>query len=114
MNEGMSVTIVLGAFVAVIFAIGMVNVYGERSTIEVPFDYTGTSCTFDQDEATYTCIWQGSTETITQKGIHDAGEIPPEQLAEESKEAHEVAVEEKLEVKQTEAERLIEQLEECY
>ena len=85
--------------------------YAERSTIEVPFDYTGVSCTFNTDVATYVCIWQGSTETITQKGINDAGEIPPATILEESKEAHEVAVEEKLEIEQTEAERLIEQLE---
>lgn len=86
--------------------------YAERSTIEVPFDYHGTSCTFQQELAIYTCVWQGSTETITKKGIQDAGEVPPAQILEESKEAHEIAVEEKLEIKQTDAERLIEQLEE--
>lgn len=110
MNEGLSVTIILGAIIAVIFAIGISNVYAERSTIEVPFDYHGTSCTFNQDEATYTCVWQGSTETITKKGIQDAGEIPPQQLAEESKTAHELAIEDKVDIELTEAERLIERI----
>ncbi len=102
--------VILIIIVASVFAVGISNVYGERSTIEVPFDYHGTSCTFDQEKATYTCIWQGSTETITKEGIQDAGVIPPEQILEESKEAHEVAVEEKLEINQTEAERLIERI----
>ena len=110
MTEGLKVTIILGIIVAAVFAIGISNVYAERSTIEVPFDYHGTSCTFDQEQATYTCIWQGSTETITKKGIQDAGEIPPEQLAEESKAAHELAIEDKVDVKLTEAERLIERI----
>jgi hypothetical protein len=112
MNEGMQVTIILGSIIAVIFAIGILDVYAERSTIEVPFDYHGTQCTFDQESVTYTCIWEGNSETITKKGIHDAGEVPPEQLAEESKEAHETAVElrDEVEIKQTDAERILERL----
>ena len=106
----MSVTIILGAIIAVIFAIGISNVYAERSTIEVPFDYHGTSCTFDREQAIYTCIWQGSTETITKKGIQDAGEIPPEQILEESKTAHELAIEDEVEIKLTEAERIIKRI----
>ncbi len=109
-DEGLKVTIVLGLFVLAIFTVGAIEVYGERSTIEVPFDYHGTNCTFDQEKVIYTCTWQGSSETITKKGIQDAGEHPPAQILEQSKDAHELAVEEKLEIEQTEPERLIERI----
>ncbi len=109
-DEGLKVTIVLGLFVLAIFTVGAIEVYGERSTIEVPFDYHGTSCTFDRENAIYTCIWQGSTETITKKGIQDAGEILPEQLAEESKTAHELAIKDEVDIKLTEAERIIKRI----
>jgi len=86
-------------------------VYAERSVVEVPFDYTGHGCTFDQERVIFTCQWEGSSETIPsdQSGV---GIVPPEQIVEESKEAHEEAVEEKEEKELTPTERKIASLEE--
>jgi len=105
-----SIYLVVAGVIAITLTLGFA--YAERSTIEVPFDYHGLNCTFDQEVVTYVCIWQGSSETITKKGIQDAGEVPPIQLREESKAAHDLAIEDRVEVELTEAERLIEQLEE--
>jgi len=87
-------------------------VYAERSTVEVPFAFHGNSCTFDELNVVYTCTWQGSSETVTSEWKASDGVIPPEQLAKESKEAHEEAVAEKEEVKLNPTERLIAQLKE--
>ena len=80
------------------------QVYAERSTVEVPFAFHGNSCTFDELNVIYTCTWEGSSETVTSEWKTSDGVIPPEQLAEESKEAHEEAVakEEKEELTPTE------------
>lgn len=111
MTEGMKVTLVLGFFVAAIALVGIVNVYGERSTVEVPFDFHGNSCTFDEQNVIYTCTWEGSSETVTSEGRAEAGVIDEEQLAEERKEAHEIAeaLEEKP-TKQSENEKLLERI----
>lgn len=85
--------------------------YAERSTVEVPFDFHGTQCTFDSENVKYTCVWEGSSETVTKEIRIEAGVVPEEQLAEERKEAHEIA--EALEDKptpKTEQEKLIERL----
>ena len=90
------------------------QVYAERSTVEVPFAFHGNSCTFDELNVVYTCTWQGNSETVTSELMTSDGVIPPEQLAEESKEAHEEAVAEKEEEEEklNPTQRLIAQLKE--
>lgn len=88
------------------------QVYAERSTVEVPFDYTGHGCTFDQDSVVYTCRWEGSSETVTKQSLNDAGIVPEKQRAEESKEAHEEAIATKVEKEITPLQREIIKLQE--
>lgn len=105
-----SISIIAGIL---ILSYGVVSLsYAERSVVEVPFDYHGHGCSFNEDIVTYTCTWQGSSETITKKGLQDAGVVPPEQIAEESKEAHETAIEirDEVETKKTQAEIILERL----
>ena len=40
-------------------------VYAETSTVEVPFDSHGQSCTFNEIAVEYHCIWQGIKEVFT-------------------------------------------------
>lgn len=80
----------MAVFVAGLMTVGFA--YAERSVVEVPFDYDGHGCTFDQEQVVYTCKWQGSSETISKELITESGVISPEQIAEESKEAHEEAI----------------------
>ena len=40
-------------------------VYAETSTVEVPFDSHGQSCTFNEIAIEYHCIWQGIKEVFT-------------------------------------------------
>jgi hypothetical protein len=104
-NSYLLMIILVAAGVSVGFA------YAERSVVEVPFDYTGNSCTFDEELVIYTCQWMGSSETIP-SDKSDSGIIPPEQVAQESKEAHDLAVADKVEVKLTQTEKLIVKLQE--
>ena len=40
-------------------------VYAETSTVEVPFDSHGQSCTFNEISVEYHCIWQGIRDVFT-------------------------------------------------
>lgn len=99
------------SFMVAFTAIALLGtVYAERSTVEVPFDYHGHGCTFDQDKVIYTCHWEGSSETVTKQGLNDAGIIPPEQIIKESKEAHEEAETEKEKASRTPQEAFLDSL----
>jgi hypothetical protein len=110
----MKTVLVIIALCSVALYLTAAQVYAERSTVEVPFAFHGNSCTFDELNVVYTCTWQGSSETVTSEWKTSDGVIPPEQLAKESKEAHEeaVVVAEKEEEKLNPTQKLIAQLKE--
>jgi hypothetical protein len=39
--------------------------YAEESTVSVPFDFVGQSCTFDEIAIEYHCVWQGTPDKMT-------------------------------------------------
>ncbi len=109
----MKTVLAIIALCTVALSLAVAPVYAERSTIEVPFAFHGNSCTFDELNVIYTCVWEGSSETVTSQGRSEAGVIPQEQLAEESKKAHEEAkAKQEAEEKPNPTERLIASLKE--
>jgi hypothetical protein len=53
----------------VILSLGTTVVYAEDSTIQVPFNYHGTSCWYDEVEIEYHCTWQGEREIFTEEDL---------------------------------------------
>ena len=92
-------------------------VYAEESIVQVPFDYHGQSCTFNEIAVEYQCIWQGKPDPITieelesfKGGLHDR--LIDEAIAKlESQALEEIAIQQAI---LTPTERLIESLEKKY
>jgi hypothetical protein len=49
----------------VLSTITFAEIYAEEATVEVPFDYHGQSCTFNEVAIEYQCTWQGTYDTLT-------------------------------------------------
>ena len=91
----------------IVISMGLTGVYSanaERSVIDTPFKNDRLSChgpVTVGDEKKYFCEWTGLSETVTKEAIRNAGEVPEEQLIQESKEEHEAAKQQVEKVKDT-------------
>ena len=50
-------------------------VYAETTTVEVPFDSHGQSCSFDEIAVEYHCVWQGFRDVFTMEDLKDYKEL---------------------------------------
>jgi hypothetical protein len=58
-------------------------VYAEEATIQVPFDYHGQQCTFNEIAIEYHCIWQGTYDTFTIQDLEEYKHLLSEETYEE-------------------------------
>lgn len=49
--------------------------YAEESIVEVPFDFHGQSCTFDEIAIEYHCVWQGTPDKMTPEDLEDFKDV---------------------------------------
>jgi len=58
--------------------------YAEKSTVDVPFDYHGQSCTFNEELLTYTCVWEGARNAVTVEELEEFKDVLTEEEYEEA------------------------------
>ena len=64
---------------AVLIAFSTSIVYAETSTVEVPFDSHGQSCTFNELSIEYQCTWQGIRDVFTIEDLKEFKGVLSEQ-----------------------------------
>ena len=70
-------------------------VYAETTTVEVPFDSHGQTCSFDQIAVEFHCIWQGWKEVYTIEDLKEYKELlTVERYDQEIQKLNEMALEE--------------------
>jgi hypothetical protein len=52
----------------------------EEYTVDVPFDFHGVSCTFDEISIEYQCVWQGTQEVMSEEEIEQFKQEVAERL----------------------------------
>lgn len=57
-------------------------VYAETATVQVPFDFFGQSCTFNEVAIEYQCTWQGTYDTLTIADLEEYKHLLSEQVYE--------------------------------
>lgn len=71
--------------ILLVMAVGTIGfAYAEKSTVDVPFDYHGQSCTFDAESLTYTCVWEGSRDAITLEELEEFKDVLPQEEYEQA------------------------------
>ena len=57
--------VIIAAVLGLLLINGAGMVYGEKATIDVPFDSVGTSCWYDEVKIEYHCKWEGMNQVFT-------------------------------------------------
>jgi hypothetical protein len=68
--------------VALLF-VGMTVAYAEEATVQIPFDYHGQHCTFNEVAIEYQCTWQGTYDTFTVEDLEEFKHVLSEEVYEE-------------------------------
>ena len=55
-------------------------VYGEKATIDVPFDSVGTSCWYDEVKIEYHCTWEGMNQVFTVEDLMEYKDLLSNEL----------------------------------
>jgi len=58
-------------------------VYAEEAVVQVPFDYHGQQCTFNEVAIEYQCTWQGTYDTFTITDLEEYKHLLSEEVYEE-------------------------------
>jgi len=70
-------------------------VYAETTTVEVPFDSHGQTCSFDEIAVEFHCIWQGYKEVYTMEDLKEYKELlTVERYDQEIQKLNDIALEE--------------------
>ncbi len=69
--------------IAILVSVALTSAYAEESIVQVPFDYHGQQCTFNEVAIEYQCTWQGTYDTFTIEDLEEYKHLLSEELYEE-------------------------------
>jgi len=69
--------------IAILVSVALTSAYAEEAIVQVPFDYHGQQCTFNEVAIEYQCTWQGTYDTFTVEDLEEFKHVLSEEVYEE-------------------------------
>ena len=69
--------------IAILVSVALTSAYAEEAIVQVPFDYHGQHCTFNEVAIEYQCTWQGTYDTFTVEDLEEFKHVLSEEVYEE-------------------------------
>ena len=69
--------------IAILVSVALTSAYAEEAIVQVPFDYHGQQCTFNEVAIEYQCTWQGTYDTFTVEDLEELKHVLSEEVYEE-------------------------------